>query len=363
MLAVSGLPFPIHGRGDAMRLDLTATDERVYRESLEPFLPQDIIDVHTHIWLRSFIGPAPLEQGNRRTVSWPDRVAKDNSIDDLLDTYRLLFPGKRVMPVVFGSPNLGIDLEATNDYVSRSAAAHALPGLLVSTPAWSALELEQRVLDGHFSGLKPYLSFAPQGIPANEITIFDYLPRAHLEVADAHRWVVMLHIPRPARLRDPVNLEQLLEIDRDYPSVRLIVAHIGRAYCPEDVGEALDGLVRTHLHFDISANTNAWVMAQLIRTVGPQRVLFGSDLPILRMRMRRICEHGRYINLVPPGLYGAISNDPHMRAVAAGESEQFTFFMYEELLAFREAAEVMALTRVDLEDVFYRNAAALFDIQ
>ena len=182
MLAVPGLTFPIHERGDTMRLELTATDERVYRERLEPFLPQDIIDVHTHIWLRSFIGSASLEQGNRRTVSWPDRVAEDNSIEDLLDTYRLLFPGKRVTPAVFGSPNLGVDLEATNAYVSCSAAAHALPGLLVSTPAWPAPELEQRVLDGRFSGLKPYLSFAPQGIPANEITIFDYLPHAHLEI-------------------------------------------------------------------------------------------------------------------------------------------------------------------------------------
>jgi len=363
VLAVPGLTFPIHERGDTMRLELTATDERVYRERLEPFLPQDIIDVHTHIWLRSFIGSASLEQGNRRTVSWPDRVAEDNSIEDLLDTYRLLFPGKRVTPAVFGSPNLGVDLEATNAYVSCSAAAHALPGLLVSTPAWPAPELEQRVLDGRFSGLKPYLSFAPQGIPANEITIFDYLPHAHLEVADAHGWVVMLHIPRPARLRDPINLQHLLEIDRGYPNVRLIVAHIGRAYCPEDVGEALDVLGKTHLHFDISANTNAWVMGQLIRAIGPQRVLFGSDLPILRMRMRRICEAGRYINLVPPGLYGDTSNDPHMREVADGESEQFTLFMYEELLAFREAAESMALTRADLEHVFYRNAAALFGIR
>lgn len=362
MLAVPGLMFPILECGDVMRLDLTATDERVYRELLEPFLPQDIIDVHTHIWLRSFMGSASLEQGNRRTVSWPDRVAAENSIDDLLDTYRLLFPGKCVTPAVFGSPNLGVDLEATNGYVSRSAADHGLPGLLVSTPAWPALELEQRVLDGHFLGLKPYLSFAPQGIPANEITIFDYLPRAHLEVADAHGWVVMLHIPRPARLRDPVNLQQLLEIDRDYPNARLIVAHIGRAYCPEDVGEALDALERTHLHFDISANTNAWVMSQLIRTVGPQRVLFGSDLPILRMRMRRICEHGHYINLVPPGLYGDTSNDPHMREVADHESEKLTLFMYEELLAFREAAKSLALTQADLEDVFYCNAAALFGI-
>ena len=48
----------------------------------------------------------------------------------------------------------------------------------------------------------------------------------------------MLHISRPARLKDPVNLAQLLEIEEKYPNVKLIVAHIGRAYTPEDIGDA-----------------------------------------------------------------------------------------------------------------------------
>ena len=344
-----------------MLLDLTATDERVYQEALRDFLPDDIIDAHTHIWLRSFVAPHRDGPEADRTVSWPNLVAEDNSIEDLLETYRLLFPGKRVTPVVFGSPRQDIDLAATNAYVSESARFRALPSLTVSTPEWSAHELEQRVIDGHFRGLKPYLSFAPPEIPADAMTIFDYLPRAHLEVADAHGWVVMLHIPRPARLRDPMNVTQLLEIDRSYPNIRLIVAHIGRAYCPEDVGDALDVLGKASgMSFDFSANTSAWAMTRLIRAVGSQRILFGSDLPILRMRMRRICENGRYVNLVPPGLYGDISADPHMREVSPDEGERLTFFMYEELRAFREAAEATGLTHADLGDVFHNNAVRLF---
>jgi len=51
--------------------------------------------------------------------------------------------------------------------------------------------------------------------------------------------------------------------------------------------------------FDFSANTNQWVFEQLIKAVGPKRILFGSDLPILRIRAKRICENGTYVNLVP----------------------------------------------------------------
>ena len=42
--------------------------------------------------------------------------------------------------------------------------------------------------------------------------------------------IVMLHIPRNGRLKDPVNLAQIMEIKQEFPNIRLIIAHIGRAY-------------------------------------------------------------------------------------------------------------------------------------
>jgi hypothetical protein len=90
--------------------------------------------------------------------------------------------------------------------------------------------------------------------------------------------------------------------------------------------------------------------------VGPKRILFGSDLPILRMRARRICEGGVYVNLVPKGMYGVVSGDPHMREVEKPEAEQLTFFMYEELEAFRRAASEAGLGKEAIGDIFYRNA-------
>jgi uncharacterized protein len=343
-----------------MLFSLSAIDHEVYRERLVAFLPDNIIDIHTHVWLKHHIPAEALPSTPARTVAWPNLVAEENPIEDLMETYQLMFPGKQVTPMVFGSPRREVNLAATNAYAGRVSQSHQFPCLLVSTPAWSAEELGAKVGAGGFLGLKPYLSFAPEHIPSAEITIFDFLPRAHLEIADAHGWVVMLHIPRPARLRDPVNLSALLEIEQAYPHVRLIVAHIGRAYCREDVGEAFEMLRATsQICFDFSANTNAWAMAELIRTVGPQRVLFGSDLPILRMRTRRICEAGIYVNLVPPGLYGDVSGDIHMREVSPEEGAQLTFFLYEELLAFRAAAEATGLTPADLEDVFHNNAARL----
>jgi predicted TIM-barrel fold metal-dependent hydrolase len=353
-----------------MLFSVKPVDEVYYRDRLADFLPDRMIDVHTHVWRDAFMRPPPgrppgrATAGPKRSQSWPALVAKDNPIEDLVETYRLLFPAQTVTPVIFGSPRREVDLAATNGYVSRVAGEHGFPALMVSTPDWTADELAQRVTVGGFRGLKPYLSFAPPEIPAGELTVFDFLPRSHLEVADDHGWVVMLHLPRPDRLRDPVNLDALVKIDRRYPRVVIIVAHVGRAYCDEDVGGAFEVLGETeNLRFDFSANTNAGVMAGLLRAVGPQRVLFGSDMPILRMRMRRICEDGRYVNLVPPGLYGDVTGDPHMREVTSEAGARLSFFMYEELWAFRRAAEAVGLTSGEVRAIFYDHAARLFELE
>ncbi|NLD52651.1 MAG: hypothetical protein GX650_07125 [Clostridiales bacterium] len=102
-------------------------------------------------------------------------------------------------------------------------------------------------------------------------------------------------------------------------------------------------------------------MTKLLEAYGPKGALFGSDLPILRMRMRRIEENNTYINLIPPGLYGDPSQDSHLREVSKEEGEKLTFFMYEELMAFLRAAKNVGLSSKDLEDVFYNNAKALLD--
>jgi len=79
------------------------------------------------------------------------------------------------------------------------------------------------------------------------------------------------------------------------------------------------------------------------------------------MRTHRIEENGTYINLVPPGLYGDPSQDPHLREVTPEEAEKITFFAYEELLAFKRAAKTLGLTKEDIEDIMYNNAANLVE--
>lgn len=341
--------------------EVRQVDKRYYEERLKDFLPQRIIDIHTHVWLDAY--RAKKNEAPSRVVTWPARVTLDNPVEDLRETYHLMFPDKVVIPLIFGfALEYGDDIEGMNAYVSECGQKYGYPACIFADPRWSSTEFEEKVKGGGFLGAKVYLTMADSYIPEKEMRIFDYLPHHQLDVLNRHGWMVMLHIPRDERLRDPVNQAQMLEIEERYPRVKVIIAHIGRAYCQEDVGDAFSVLAKTkNMMFDFSANTNADNMAQLIRAVGPKRIVFGSDMPIVRMRMRRICENGVYINIVPKGLYGDVSEDIHMREADGEEAERLTFFMYEELDAFRRAAEETGLTRGDIEDIFFNNAHAMIE--
>lgn len=104
-----------------------------------------------------------------------------------------------MISAVYGDPVVTIDRERNNRYVAEKARENHFPALYLSHPSQSPEELEQAVLaDPVFRGIKVYLQFSPAYIPADEIRIYDFLPKEHLEVANRNKWVVQLHIARPA---------------------------------------------------------------------------------------------------------------------------------------------------------------------
>ena len=53
----------------------------------------------------------------------------------------------------------------------------------------------------------------------------------------------------------------------------------------------LIAFLENHLQADGSVT-----IPEVLRHAGPKHVMFGTDMPILRMRCRRIAENGNYVN-------------------------------------------------------------------
>ena len=337
-------------------VNVTDYDKKVYEEELAPFLPENILDVHVHIYKEELQRVKP--ENRKGCVNWPHMVAPDLTIEDMKQSYLQMFPGKNVKAVIMGMPTCRLD--EVNAYALECAKKENLPALFCTS--WDTpVEKIREALKAGFSGLKPYLNNSPSYIPANEVRIFDFLPHEHLQVMNETGGIVMLHIPRSLRLRDPVNLAQMLEIEDKYPNAKIIIARIGRAYVPEDIGDAFEVLKNTkNMMFDFTANTLSLAMEKCIETVGTSRFMFGSDMPITKMRMYRICENGHYVNVVPRGAYGDVSGDPNMRET---DEQDLTTFMYEELRAFKKCAEYLSLSKEDVEKIMCKNAADLFGVK
>ena len=328
-------------------------DVKVYEEELSDFLPANIVDSHTHVYTLDCKKP------RKGAGSWPSRVAEDDSIEDIVQTYRDLFPDKKVVPVIFGTPS-GI-LERTNEYCRVKAKEYIYPALFITHYDMTPEFLEEEVIKGGFQGLKPYCCNCRAGVAGADAEIFDFLPEKHLKVADKYGWKVVLHISKTDRLKNPTNVKQLMEIEQKYPNVKLIVAHIGRAYSPEDFGNAFDTLKNTkNMLFDFSANVLPMATEKCINAVGTKRIIFGTDMPIAKMKMYRVCENGNYINVVPRGLYGDLTNVEHMRET---DEENITNFTYEIIRGFKKTAEKLGLTKADVADIMCYNAAKLYGIK
>lgn len=338
--------------------EVTEFDRKIYENELRDYLPDEMIDIHTHVWRGKVVLTPDYD---KRQVVWPILVAAENTYEDIREAYRLFFPGKRVTPLIFASKvkNIGL-VKERNDYIAEAMKALSCPGLYYCHPKQSSGEVEAEVLKHGFIGLKSYLTLSPSYIPEKEVRILDFFPPHILEVADKHGLIVMLHVPRPQRFRDPVNIAQIKYICEHYRGLKLIVAHVGRAYCRSDLGNAFSDIgFYDNLWYDFTANTNEEVFVELLKNYPLDRIMFGSDEPIVRMRMRRIDENGKYINLVPPGLYGDPAQDSHLREVTPEEAAKITFFMYEEILSMKRAQARLGLGDNVTEMLYFSNADKL----
>jgi hypothetical protein len=332
--------------------ELREVDRRFWAERIQPFLPDPIFDAHRHIAKPEHVAAVPSPRGSQH---WAFEVAHYETVEQAQEGYWQLFPGRSVSCLAFGFPLRGCRVEENNAYVVRGVTETDHTALVMTRPDWPAERVRQLLRLPRVIGIKPYQELIP-GFADGEVSVFDCCPQKHLEALDAVGGWLTLHLPRKERLADPRNLAEIQEIRRRYPRIVLVVAHIGRSYAGGYARKGLPVLCEDEgVLFDTSAVLNPSVLAVALDRVGPQRLLFGSDFPILYMRGRRRWEGDRYINLTS-GDYSWNRNrePPDVEAT-------YTLYIYEAMAACIDVCRQLGFGEPELRAIFHDNARRIVD--
>lgn len=330
--------------------DHRKNDRQIYERELREFLPARIFDAHVHFFDSSCLAAGAIIPPRHPYHKFGGTFTPAQ--------YRAwageALPGVEIHTNSFGHPGFESDRDASARYTGSISDNRRAYGLALVTPADSAATVRRRVEQNRLVGLKPYPDFVT-GKPVREVTIHDMLPAAQMAVADELGWAIMLHIPRPGRLADPVNQAQMVELCTRYPKARVIFAHIGRAYFLQNAVGFLEGIAACpNAYIDTAMINHEGVLEYAFRHFPRERILFGADAPFALVRGKSVEINNQYAYL--------LGEDYHMGTglYDAAHAVTFTTFFYEQLRGIKLAAERAGLSSREIEDFFFNNANRLF---
>lgn len=331
-------------------------DRAFWREHLEDWVPERILDAHVHIADPSFQIETITEE--IRKAYWVMELLDAQNYETFDRCYRTVFPGRKISCIAFGNPCLGDDIEANNAYVACESKKRDYLSLAIVRPTWVGEQVAWLLEQPGVIGVKPYYALIGYDRHGRdkyiESSIYDFLPHHQLRVLDAHHAWVTLHVPKAGRLAHPDNIREIQEIRQQYPRIKLVIAHLGRSYTLPHAQAGLLPLADDEgIFFDISAVLNPDVLQFALEHIGPDRLIYGTDNPVFYMRGRRQWSGETYRNRTSqPFLFNTEREAPEIEA-------RYTLYIYEAMKALKDATERLGLDRKAVEGIFFRNAEEL----
>jgi glutamate-1-semialdehyde 2,1-aminomutase len=331
---------------------LTDLDRRIWLEELEGLVPARVFDVHTHVYRWEFNTDPTKDSGPYAEMVgrvWPE------STWELLDACDAeLMPGRTVERLCFGFPfTPACDFLASNRFAAAQVAGKGTSrALMLVEPSMTADAIERQIDELGLVGLKPYRFYSRTG-DAVDCRITDFLPEHQIAVADRRGLIVMLHLSRRQGIADPENLADLDRLTGRYANVKWILAHCARSYAAWAIEQAGDRLRRwPNVWYDTSSVCESDAIEALAQSVGPDRVMYGSDdLPVGVLR-------GKYIAFARAWAF--LSETNHSLNLSHCDP-RMTLTRYEQLRAAARTARRLGLSREDIDNLFYGTARRLVD--
>lgn len=324
---------------------LTEADLALRERAVDGFVPEKVFDIHAHLFhTRHFA------EGKRPAFLEENRGYGLRDFDQAMARW---MQERRVEGLFFGYPSAGNDRAGENAWlhghvapVARTSNSRAL---VLAAPEDDPASVRRLLESGVFIGIKCYRLYAPVA-DTSQATIESFAPEWMWQLCHEFDGVLMLHIMRDGGITDAHNVETLRRLCRRHPRCRLVLAHVARSFNYRHAREGLRNIVDLdNVVVDTSAVTQTGAFRAALETLGPRRVLWGSDYMV--SELRGIC------STQGDGFTWVYADD--------ASSKDLTIFGHhtlvgiESLLCLREACEDTGMTTTDIQDIFRDNALRL----
>ncbi len=317
----------------------------ILEERCRAFVPPNAFDAHAHLYRAGVGGDA------MRTMWTAD--GRDIGFDQYQTATRAWLADRTPSSgLFFAFPAPNLDIADANAFVAEQVETDANSrGLMLIRPDDDPDKIDEQVQRFQFAGFKVYHVYTnrPDTFYAD---IDEFLPPWAWEIADRRGLSIMLHMVKPRALADPDNQRVICQRCRQFPHAKLILAHAARGFCARHTTEGIDAIRSLdNVFFDTSAICEPEAFRAILKTFGPQRLLFGTDFPVSEKRAKCVTVGDGFAWLEPPMLDWAES--PFAEPTRVG---------VESILALQDACLGLHLNDSDIERIFRDNAHQLLNI-
>ena len=318
---------------------LQPQDIEFFERELSSFMPDRIFDAHCHVWTVAgrFLGL--------------DEVGYDAYTALMRDIHGDRTAGAMFIP--FWRDMTDESIREANAWTAKAVSQDpGYRGIYFISPNDDPEVARAEVRRLGLHGFKCY-HLASSVDPTWDASIPDYLPESFVKVAHEEGWVITLHMVRSRGCADPGNIKWIRHYCENYPNMKLILAHSARGFQPAHNLEGLPHLAGLdNLYFDTSANCDQMAHQAIIRIIGHDKLMYGTDLPVSHSRGRSVPVGDAFLWL-------------YEETPVWGEKHQTinpVLIGLEHLRSIKWACWSEKLTDGQVEDIFWNNAVRLFGV-
>ena len=318
-----------------------------FQKNLNSFVPDKVFDAHAHLW---------------RSLQYPQKTPSVFGDDVTCEDHR------RILGEVFVNRQIGgwclpkpilrkkeTDALLASEWISQCVKDQSFyRGAYLVRPGDDPDTVRQDIKRLGLKGYKCYHVFAnrPDTVEAD---IPEYLPENLMKVADEESLIVTLHMVKSRALADESNIHWIRHYCKTYPNMKMILAHSARAFQPDHNFEGLDRIADLdNVFFDISANCEPMAHQSIMRIIGHHRLMYGSDFGL--------ASHSRGRSLSAADTFLWLYDDTPVWKEKHTTIKPL-LIMLESLRSLKWACWSERLTDTQVENVFWNNAAELFEIR